>query len=185
MFSAWFPRSGHSLRMSLKITGVIPEEFENLNTLLMLFHFGLQVLGIAWSDAASAVLGTSKTFPRGSESLSRWRIKKSWSLANLGQWQWLTVERRSVCVCVCLIQKEKLLSVGQGCQVIYNLFVITDCLWQLVSHLGLLCWLGLHFYILQKNFCCGKSGLCPVHPGFQDCPSKLKCIHLNTLSGGK
>lgn len=65
-----------------------------------------------------------------------------------------------VCVCVCLIQKEKLLSVGQGCQVIYNLFVnhrlfvATE-----VSHLRLLCWLGLHFYILQKKiFAVGKVG---------------------------
>ena len=48
MFSAWFPmKPGHSLRMSLKIIDVIPEEFENLNTLQMLFHFGLQVLDIA------------------------------------------------------------------------------------------------------------------------------------------
>lgn len=65
------------------------------------------------------------------------------------------------CVCVCLFNPKRKAIVSwpglpSDIQLIcyHRLFVATE-----VSHLRLLCWLGLHFYILQKKiFAVGKVG---------------------------
>lgn len=62
---------GRSLRILLRMVGIVPEEFENLNLMLLLSHFNLQVL-----DADKVVLplqhwGPPGCLPGGSESLRR------------------------------------------------------------------------------------------------------------------